>query len=106
MIIYYLTFTITIALAVAFFVQARIAIRCGQQKKVWRNRFALCVILSALITGVPFFYGALWLAVIAGYRPHVGHGEVLIVAPIFNLALGMLLAVVGRFLLVWHSIKF
>jgi hypothetical protein len=97
MIIYYLSFAITIAIAVAFFVQARTAIRRGQQKKIWRKRFALCVILSALISGGPFFYGTLWLAVTAGYNPHVGHGEVLIVAPIFNLALGILLAIVGRF---------
>lgn len=106
MIIYYLTFAITIALAATFFVQARSAIRRGQQKKKWRNRFALYAILSALASGVPFFYSVLWLAVTAGYNPHVGHGEVLIVAPIFNLALGILLAVVGRVLLAWCSIKF
>jgi hypothetical protein len=103
--IIYSTFVITVGLALAFFRQARSAIRSVKHTKIWRNRFALCVILSALFSGIPFFYGVLWLSMAAGYNPSLGHGEVLVVAPIFNLALGILLAVVGRFLLARASIK-
>jgi hypothetical protein len=87
------------------FVNARAAIGHGRDRKEVSNLFTVGAILAGFVSGLPIYYGVRWVLNTIGYRVNVGHGEVLVAAPIFNLILGLGLAMVGRMLLQWRPIK-
>ena len=103
--IYYCTFFVTAALALGALGLAHRAIRRGGNEKIYLNRFTVASMLSGLVSGVFLYYGVLWLFDILGYRVNVGHGEVLIAAPLFNFILGAVLVIPGRMVLQWQPIR-
>lgn len=103
--IYYCTFFVTAALALGALGLAHGAIRRGGNKKIYSNRFTIISMLSGLASGIFLYYGMLWLFDILGYRLNVGHGEVLIAAPLFNFILGVVLVLPGRLVLQWQPIR-
>lgn len=61
---------------------------------------------SWFCVGVGIFSGfAVFLGLVALLKLPVGHGEVLIAAPLFNLSLAGLLIAAGRILIGWVPIK-
>ena len=87
------------------FVIARAAIGNGRDKQKVANRFTIGAILAGFTSGLPIYYGVLWGLDTIGYPMNVGHGEALVAAPIFNFIFGLALALVGRMLLQWRTIK-
>jgi hypothetical protein len=101
--IYYCTFILTAGLSATAFVLARNDIIGGGNKQRLSWRFAFASVFAGLGSGSIMYFGTLWLLDVAGHRVNVGHGEVLIAAPAFNLCLGLVLAVVGKAILNWSS---
>lgn len=98
------TYALTAMLAGASFALSYTAMRRGADEKTTANRYTLAAIGSGCIAGFPCFFGTLWLCDISGVRVNVGHGEILIVAPLCNALLGVVLAGVGRVILLWEPI--
>lgn len=103
--IYYCTFVVTVGVALGALALAHTAIRKGGNKKIYSNRFALASVLSGLVSGTFLYYGVLCLFDVFGYHVSVGHGEVLIAAPLFNFILGLALAVPGKIVLQWQPLR-
>ena len=103
--IYYSTFAVTGALALAAFLVARTAIAKGADITPSSNRFAFAAVASGLFSGIPYFLGAIWAVRSAGYIVYTGHGLALIAAALFNALLGLALAALGRMVLRWRPIR-
>lgn len=101
----YITFALTIILAIASFALAFSAMRRGVSEKTAANRYSLAAFASGCIAGFPCFFGILSLCGISGARVNVGHGEILIAAPLCNAVLGLVLAGVGRVILLWEPLS-
>ena len=87
--LYYSTFIITVGLIALAAAIARSAISNGGDKNSCVRRFTVWVIAAGLVSGLPIFYGAIWMFDTIGHRANFGHGEALIAAPIFNFILGI-----------------
>ncbi|MYM31378.1 hypothetical protein GTP58_23860 [Duganella sp. CY15W] len=99
--IYYSTFFVTIGLVALAFIKSLSAIQKRKDRFRCIVYFGISSILSGLISGAALFYGVLSLFDFLGHRVSVGHGEILIAAPVFNFGLGAVLAVIGTTLLRW-----
>ncbi|MFC5548121.1 hypothetical protein [Massilia aerilata] len=102
--IYYASFLVTALVVLALLAVARAAIRRGGDEKTWTNYFMFGAILAGMVSGCLLFHAVLWSFDAAGHRLNVGHGEVIVAAPFFNLVLGVVLAILGRVLLRWRPI--
>lgn len=103
--IYYCTFGATAVLVLVALILSRRAIKSGGNKKVYANRFVAASMLAGVISGLLLYYGVLWIFDATGHHVNVGHGEALIAAPFFNFILGLVLAMLGRVLLLWQSLR-
>jgi hypothetical protein len=103
--IYYSTFLVTTGLALTAFALCLSAANRNENRSRYANRFALAALLAGLASGIPFFFGVLWAFDIAGHDVNVGHGVILVAAPLFNFCLGVVLAVVGSVIIRWCSIE-
>lgn len=104
-IIFYATFALTICLVCALFIQARLAVKRGGARRRSANRFFFAATAAGLVAGLPMFIGVLSLLDAIGRHVGIGHGEMLIVVPVMNAVLGLILAAIGRVILVWEPIK-
>lgn len=104
-IIYDTTFVITTGIVLIALGLSRAGIKNGGDVKRCTQRFLILAASSGLVSGIPIFYGAMWLFDVTGYYVNVGHGEILVAAPLFNLILGIALAAIGKILLQWTAIK-
>ena len=100
----YSSFALTIVLAVVPGVLTRVAIAKGAPVRSSARRFVLASLGAGFASGVLYFYGMLWLCDALGARVNVGHGEVLIAAPLLNAVLGAVLAAIGRVMLLWEPV--
>ena len=101
----YSAFALTILLALASFALARSSIGQGTPVRLSCRRFVLASIAAGLASGVVYFHGVLRVADAIGFHVDVGHGEVLVAAPLFNAVLGAILAAIGRVILLWEPIR-
>ena len=99
--VYYSTFFVTMGLAAFAFTKLRSAIQKGKDRFRCIVYFGISSIFSGLISGVALFYSVLSLFDFLGHHVSVGHGEILIAAPMFNFGLGVALAIIGTTLLRW-----
>lgn len=88
-------------LAALAFTKSLSAIHKGKGRFRCIVYFGIWSIFSGLISGVALFYGVLSLFDFLGHLVSVGHGEILIAAPVFNFGLGVVLAAIGTTLLRW-----
>jgi hypothetical protein len=88
-------------LATLAFTNSLSAIHKGKDRSRCIVYFGIWSIFSGLISGAALFYGVLCLLDFLGHHVSVGHGEILIPAPVFNFGLGVLLAIIGTTLLRW-----
>lgn len=88
-------------LAVFAFTKSLSAIQKGKDRFRCIVHFGISSIFSGLISGVVLFYGVLSLFDFLNHHVSVGHGEILIAAPVFNCGLGVALAIMGTILLRW-----
>lgn len=65
-----------------------------------KNLFVALCLATGVFCGAVLFYAA-----VAWFDVFVGHGEVLIAAPLWNLALSAVLAFVGRVAIGWERMK-
>jgi hypothetical protein len=100
----YSSLLLTISLAVAAFFRARAAIAADGATRSSSRRFGVTAVAAGLASGVLYFYGILWLCDALGAHVNVGHGEVLIAAPLLNTVLGAVLAAIGRVILLWEPV--
>lgn len=103
--IYYSTFFVTMGLVALAFTKSLSAIQKGKDRFRCIVYFGISSILSGFISGTVLFYGGLSLFDFLGHHVSVGHGEILIAAPVFNLCLGLVVAVMGTALLRWLTPK-
>lgn len=103
--IYYCTFGATAGFVLVALFLSRRAIKSGGNKKVFASRFVAASVLAGVISGFLLYYGVLWVLDATGHHVNVSHGEVLIAAPLFNFILGLVLAMLGRVLLLWRPVR-
>ena len=104
-IIYNTTFVITTGIVLIALGLSRAGIKSGGDINRYTKRFLILAASSGLVSGIPIFYGAMWLFNVTGYDVNVGHGEILVAVPLFNLILGVALTAIGKILLQWTPIK-
>ncbi len=68
--------------------------------RVARNAYTVLCIGVGIFSGVALFYGS-----VALFGLFVGHGEVLIAAPMWNLVLSGAMVPVGRIVIGWEPVK-
>ncbi len=104
-VIFYSSFAITLGLSSMIYVRARAGIAHGRDRKECSNQFTIGTIVAGFVSGFLIYFGVLHALDAVGYRVNVGHGEVLIAAPFFNLILGLALGLVGRIPLQWDPVN-
>lgn len=102
---YYSTFAVTLVLACMAFVRARTRTGNGAAVRSTANWFTVAAIASGLFGGFVYFLGGLSLLGWLGTPVNVGHGEMLVASPLFNLVFCVVLAVIGRIILMWEPIN-
>lgn len=104
-VIFYATFVLTLCFFCALFIQARLAIQRGGARRRSANRFFIAATAAGLVAGIPMFIGVLYLLDAIGRHVGIGHGAMLIAVPVLNAVLGLILAAIGRVILVWEPIR-
>jgi hypothetical protein len=104
-VIFYATFALTICFVCALFVQARLAMKRGGTRRKLANRFFFAAAAAGVVAGLPMFIGVLSLLDALGRHVAIGHGEILIAVPLWNAILALVLATIGRVILVWEPIR-
>lgn len=102
--LYYSTFGLTVVLAIISFAIARMTISGGRTVKSAVSRYTLATIASGLFSGIVYLYGTLSLLDHIGMHVNFGHGVEVVVAPVFNLVLSAVIALIGRIVLLWEPL--
>lgn len=90
---------VMLSLALAVYFRRRVKGHSSTEKHAKRIYSWLCVVIG-LISGVALFVG-----VVDVFHISLGHAEILIAAPIFNLLLAGVLIIVGRVIIGWVPMR-